>query len=52
MKIKIVKKMGRWGTYHWALSTNKGNYQNVGNKTFDSYEDAEKYIKNLGATNG
>jgi hypothetical protein len=42
----VVKRKGRWGTYHYAFTKDKGNYQK--NPTFDSFEQAyEWYKKNL-----
>jgi hypothetical protein len=43
-----IKKQGRWGTYHWEISIEKGDYQKKINS--DTEEDAliqyyNKYIK-------
>ena len=47
-KPEVCKKKGRWGAVHWVIEgLNKGDYQKTGNKTFDSEEDAVKYLKSI-----
>jgi hypothetical protein len=45
-----IQKKGRWGTYHWEISTEKGDYQKINKIETDTQEEAliqyyNKYIK-------
>ncbi len=51
----VKKEKGRWGTTHYYIDTPelkpKGDYQRAGNKTFDSEEDALKFLYRSKAEN-